>query len=139
MNRYTCSFCRGLTPHITKQPACTKQNPVDPDLQIYPTFHQSGRLAGSHTRSCCFCHRIGLGGCYNCHDDKLTSTTFKLAEVLCNIVSNRYSHDEKLRTLERQFKWANTKFRFLENSPSIFLGSKVSGLSQENNEGRKLC
>ena len=42
-------------------------------------------------------------------DDEQPSTTFKLAEVLCNIVSDRYSYDEKLRTLEKLRKWASTE------------------------------
>jgi hypothetical protein len=42
-------------------------------------------------------------------DDELPSTTFKLAEVLCNIVSDRYSRDEKLRTLKKLIKWAYTE------------------------------
>jgi hypothetical protein len=42
-------------------------------------------------------------------DDELPSTPIELTEVLCTIVSDRYSRDEKLRTLERLIKWANTE------------------------------
>ena len=45
----------------------------------------------------------------NSNNNELPSTTFELAEVLCNIVSDRYSRDEKLCTLERLHKWAQTE------------------------------
>ena len=41
-------------------------------------------------------------------DDEIPSTTFKLAGVLCSIISDRYSCDEKLRTLKKLRKWAYT-------------------------------
>jgi hypothetical protein len=45
----------------------------------------------------------------NDDEDELPSTHFELTEVLCNVVSDRYSRDEKLRTLERLNKWAFTQ------------------------------
>jgi hypothetical protein len=51
---------------------------------------------------------ININNNNNDDDDELPSTPFELTEVLCTIVSDRYSRDEKLRTLERLLKWANT-------------------------------
>ena len=42
-------------------------------------------------------------------NDELPTTTSELMEVLCGIISDRYTREEALRTLEKLNKWAFTK------------------------------